>query len=244
MADSFIFYRSFREALKYLDVESRCKIYDALCDYALDGDDITLVGVERAVFELMRPIIETNEKRRNAGKMGGDQKQANAKQKDSNNIANSSKAVANSSNGVASPSIATTLLDHVDKDIDKDKDVDKDVDADGDIKPSDGPVQEVISLSESRFNKFWELYPRKEGKGAAKAKFIKLNPNKELFDKIMSSVQDNIDRNPQWQKQNGQFIPHPTTWLNQGRWDDDIGTIEHEDWFTRELRKTGGMPFE
>lgn len=24
----------------------------------------------------------------------------------------------------------------------------------------------------------------------------------------------------QWTRDNGQYIPHPTTWLNQGRWDD------------------------
>jgi hypothetical protein len=26
----------------------------------------------------------------------------------------------------------------------------------------------------------------------------------------------------QWQKDNGQYIPNPATWLNQGRWDDEI----------------------
>jgi hypothetical protein len=26
---------------------------------------------------------------------------------------------------------------------------------------------------------------------------------------------------PQWQKENGRFIPHPVTWLNQGRWEDE-----------------------
>ena len=30
----------------------------------------------------------------------------------------------------------------------------------------------------------------------------------------------------QWQEK--QFIPHPTTWLSQGRWEDEIETI-HED---------------
>jgi hypothetical protein len=26
---------------------------------------------------------------------------------------------------------------------------------------------------------------------------------------------------PQWRKDGGQFIPHPATWLNQGRWADE-----------------------
>ena len=26
----------------------------------------------------------------------------------------------------------------------------------------------------------------------------------------------------QWSKDNGQFIPHPTTWLNGKRWEDEV----------------------
>ena len=26
----------------------------------------------------------------------------------------------------------------------------------------------------------------------------------------------------QWTKDNGQFIPNPATWLNQGRWEDEV----------------------
>jgi hypothetical protein len=26
----------------------------------------------------------------------------------------------------------------------------------------------------------------------------------------------------QWKKDNGEFIPHPATWLNQERWNDEI----------------------
>ena len=26
----------------------------------------------------------------------------------------------------------------------------------------------------------------------------------------------------QWKKDNGQYIPNPATWLNQGRWEDEV----------------------
>ena len=26
----------------------------------------------------------------------------------------------------------------------------------------------------------------------------------------------------QWQRDNGQYIPYPATWLNQGRWEDEV----------------------
>lgn len=119
-------------------------------------------------------------------------------------------------------------------------------------KSSNNPDIEIIdkedikieTLCEKRFKQFWELYPRKEGKGAAKKSWEKINPNAELFEKIMSAVRENIEHNPQWQRNNGQYIPHPTTWLNQGRWDDDISSLEHDDYFTRELKKMGGLTFE
>ena len=30
---------------------------------------------------------------------------------------------------------------------------------------------------------------------------------------------------PQWQKDGGQFIPHPATWLRQGRWEDEAPVV-------------------
>ena len=30
----------------------------------------------------------------------------------------------------------------------------------------------------------------------------------------------------QWQRNNGQYIPYPATWLNQGRGEDDVGTYD------------------
>ena len=113
----------------------------------------------------------------------------------------------------------------------------------GDSEAEKKPKQHIETLSEKRFNDFWKLYPRREGKGAARKAWEKINPNAELFEKIMTAVQNNLDHNPQWQKQNGQFIPHPATWLNQGRWDDDIDSVVHEDWLTREIREQGGLTF-
>ena len=71
-----------------------------------------------------------------------------------------------------------------------------------------------------RFAKFWEIYPKKQGKGAAEKSWDKIRPSAELFEKIMYSVKANIDGNPQWHKDGGQYIPNPATWLNQKRWED------------------------
>lgn len=83
------------------------------------------------------------------------------------------------------------------------------------------------SLSESpsdslqeRFDEFWGAYPKKVGKDAAKRAFEKRKPDADLLESMLSalSVQK---RSSQWQRDNGQYIPHPSTWLNEGRWQDE-----------------------
>ena len=76
-------------------------------------------------------------------------------------------------------------------------------------------------MQEQRFNEFWNLYPKKVGKEAARKSWNKVHPDQALFNKIMQSIAE-AKASEQWRKQNGQFIPNPATWLNQGRWDDVI----------------------
>lgn len=69
------------------------------------------------------------------------------------------------------------------------------------------------------FERFWLAYPRKTGKGAAWQAWLKVNPNAKLVETIIT-VTGLYAQTPQWKKENGQFIPHPTTFLNQRRFDD------------------------
>lgn len=50
----------------------------------------------------------------------------------------------------------------------------------------------------------------------------KLNPPDSLVRSIMFALEMQ-KRTEQWQKDGGQFVPHPATWLNQQRWLDEIG---------------------
>lgn len=74
---------------------------------------------------------------------------------------------------------------------------------------------------EGRFEKFWLAYPRKVGKDAARKAFAKRKPDDELLSRMLSTIEAQV-RSPEWQKEGGQFIPHPSTWLNQGRWEDVV----------------------
>jgi len=69
------------------------------------------------------------------------------------------------------------------------------------------------------FAKFWSAYPRKVGKDVARKAFAKRKPSIELVDLMVQAV-NRQKMTPQWAKDGGQFIPHPSTWINEGRWMD------------------------
>lgn len=78
-----------------------------------------------------------------------------------------------------------------------------------------------------RFERFWKVYPRKEGKGKAEDSFGKYQPDDALTDTMIKAVQA-YKKTEQWQRDGGQYIPHPSTWLNQRRWEDSPKTPERE----------------
>lgn len=74
---------------------------------------------------------------------------------------------------------------------------------------------------ENGFAMFWAEYPKKVGKQAAYKTWSKLNPSDELTQTIIKAVEYQRS-SEQWQKNGGQYIPNPATWLNQGRWEDEV----------------------
>lgn len=70
--ESFVFYRSFFEALQDLKDKERLKVYDAICDLALNENDTKLTGISRTVFTLIRPQILSNTKKYKDGQKGGE----------------------------------------------------------------------------------------------------------------------------------------------------------------------------
>lgn len=69
--DSFLFYRSFMEALEDLNDKQYAKVMRAITKFALDGEEIALSGVEKVIFTLTKPQIIANNKRYENGCRGG-----------------------------------------------------------------------------------------------------------------------------------------------------------------------------
>ncbi len=70
-------------------------------------------------------------------------------------------------------------------------------------------------------NRFWPAYPHKVAKAVALKAMLKINPDENTQNIIMIAL-DLHKKTAQWTKDDGKFIPHPATWLNQKRWEDEI----------------------
>lgn len=82
-----------------------------------------------------------------------------------------------------------------------------------------------------RFDKFWNVYPKKVSKGNAEKWFAKNKPSEELVNEMIDKI-NLLKTTEQWKKNNGQYIPYPSTWLNAKGWEDEIsndGLIETEE---------------
>lgn len=71
------------------------------------------------------------------------------------------------------------------------------------------------------FEKFWREYPKKQNKKKVIDWFKKNKPNDELMQIILEKIRL-LKKTEQWQKNNNQFVPMPSTWLNNKRWEDEI----------------------
>ena len=69
------------------------------------------------------------------------------------------------------------------------------------------------------FDDFYKLYPRKISRSNAEKSFKKLNKR----DKVLA-YEGIVKYNKFWaeNKTEPQYIPYPSTWLNQKRWEDEL----------------------
>ena len=74
---------------------------------------------------------------------------------------------------------------------------------------------------DEQFEQFYKEYPKKVGKAYAKKSFEKIKLTDDLFNLIIINLKKQKEA---WEhnKTNKQYIPNPSTWLNQERWNDDI----------------------
>lgn len=83
-------------------------------------------------------------------------------------------------------------------------------------------VVSTAGVVTATFKVFWDAYPRKVGKRNAQLAWARaakrgLPQMSNLIAKLGA-----LKASPQWQKDGGQFIPYPATWLNSDGWNDEV----------------------
>ena len=99
---------------------------------------------------------------------------------------------------------------------DKDKDKDKDI-----VKDKEKYLE--------RFGRFWKHYPRKKSKGQAEKTWLIIKPSEKLLEIILAAI-DRATISDEWTKDHGQYIPHPSSWLNAKGWEDEHMENKEDDW--------------
>lgn len=200
--DSFIFYRSFFEAIKELNTDEQAITFCAICDLALNGKETELTGTPKIVFTLMKPQILVNNRRYLNGckpkknKQNGSKAEANHKQ-------NGSKAEANVN------------------------DNDNDNVNENDIKTyahQDARVSEKDLKNE--FEKLWELYPNKKSKSKAMRSYISARKRKKdpvTYEQVKTGIEA-YNKYIQAKGLDMQYIKHGSTWFHQECWNDDYNS--------------------
>jgi len=69
--DSFIFYRSFFEAAEPLPSKEKLALFEAITNYALNGSLPDLPPIAKAMFTLIKPQLDANQKKYQNGTKGG-----------------------------------------------------------------------------------------------------------------------------------------------------------------------------
>jgi len=73
---------------------------------------------------------------------------------------------------------------------------------------------------EQLFDLFWEQYPKRRSKGRAERAWVKIKPDEQLFEAILDGL-ERAKTSVEWLKDDGQYIPYPSTWLNAKGWEDE-----------------------
>ena len=204
----FVLYYDYRAHLALLSDGERGRLLMALLDYSENGKEPELEGAALMAYSFIRAQMdrdavkyaETVKKRSEAGKQGG-RPPKTSESNENQNEAKKANGFFEKQNKAKKPDTVTDTV--------------TDTDTDTDIE------EKKPSLQELRFAEFWAEYPKKKAKKDAQKAWNKIKPTAELFENIIEAVKF-AKNSMEWKKENGRFIPNPATWLNGGRWDDEL----------------------
>jgi hypothetical protein len=91
-------------------------------------------------------------------------------------------------------------------------------------REEDKDIKNIKKDYSDSFLKFWTAYPNKQAKATAQKAWAKIQNEPNILSIILSAIEAH-KRSESWIKDGGKFIPHPATWLNGRRWEDEIAGV-------------------
>lgn len=76
------------------------------------------------------------------------------------------------------------------------------------------------------FEDFYKAYPKKKSKGQAEKTWNKISPDNNLLTLILTALEA-AKKSEDWLKEDGKYIPYPSSWLNAKGWEDEV--VEAQD---------------
>lgn len=207
---SFSLFKDYLEYMEGMSDEDLGKAMRAVWLYENGMELPELSGMAWMLFTTIRRDLDRahaiSQVRSENGAKGGKSK-AEASDEEapvSKEEANSSKHLANASKREASsskPSLHKTL------------DIDKDITPPTPLGGDEG--------GGTPFERFWEAYPKKVRKAAARRAWKAIKPDEDLTQTILKAI-ELAKASPQWTKSGGRFIPDPSRWIEEKRWEDQL----------------------
>lgn len=214
MLDYLQLYPQTIELVKRYREDQRCRLYEAMAFYAFTGREPSWPddAAEWLIWEALKQTVDradkkVNQNKRNASRWGKDDTNENEQKPTEAKPSERKRTQAN----------ASETDNHKPKTITQDPQTVTQEDEKGPAHPPKPPAKKAEAGE--GFEEFWAAYPKKQDKQNALKAWKKLNPDAETQRKMILAIQAQR-ASPQWQKDGGQFIPLPSTWLNGRRWED------------------------
>lgn len=90
-------------------------------------------------------------------------------------------------------------------------------------------IKEPSFAQKGAFAEFWSIYPKRKSKADAEQAWLKLKPDAALTRTILNNLKLQM-QSADWQKDGGQFVPYPATYIRKRRWEDESAHEAAESW--------------
>ena len=213
MKDSFVFYKSFYDAIKKIPEEYQLELYNAILSYSLEGiEPNNLSSIAEAMFILIKPNIDSSQKRYEAsvenGKKGGRPLKKTQEEPDQNLNETQQKPNQN--------------LDETQEEPDQNLNVDVDDNVDVNVNDNNINNNEQKQVLLEHFEIIWEQYPHKKGKTKALEYYFQWIKGRKisgftrkLTDEQMYRAVMIYKKECEEKKIDTQFIKHGDTFFNK-----------------------------